>query len=339
MSLETEGAPSASSPAAENQTEIEGAAALEVSNAAESSNADEKDAKPANLLDVVKDAIKPEVAAEPGSSAGEGEGEAKPGEAEEKPETAEAQAEADKKLPFHEHPRWKEVLAERDGYKPDAQSFREIRGFMQTHGLTGDEVTEGFDIMAKLKSGTPENLAEVREYFNSRLAFLDDALGNVLPEDLRKRVETGEIDEAAATELAKSRASEKLLKAQAEARETRDAEAEASSAAVANAQACATAVDKWEQATRKADPDYAKKAELVETTCRAIVQETGKPPRNPAEAVDLAKKAYERVDNAFKAAIPAPRPVKQTPRGSSATVVDQPKTLREAVRAALSASQ
>lgn len=308
-------------------------------NAAASSTVDEQDAKPANLLDVVKDAIKPVETVAAAPSAAEGEGEAKEAEAEPKPVTAEDQAEADKKLPFHEHPRWKEVIAERDGYKEDASRFRDISGFMHSHGLTGDEVSEGFDIMAKLKSGTPENLAEVREYFSSRLTFLDDVLGNVLPEDLRQRVDSGAIDEEAAQELARVRASEKLLKNQAEVRETRDTEAEAQRATVANAQQCATAVDDWEKQVRSADPDYAKKAALVETTCRAIVQETGKAPRNPQEAVALAKQALDRVNAQLEAALPKPKPVAKTPTGSSAQVVDQPKTLRDAVRAALGDSR
>lgn len=338
MSLQTPGAPAAESPTAENETVNEGAEAPEGSTAAESSTADEG-AKPANLLDVVKDAIKPVETAAAASPTAEGEGEAQVAEAEPKAATPEEQAEADKALPFHEHPRWKEVIAERDGYKEDASSFREITTFMRTHGLTGDEVAEGYDIMAKLKSGEPKNLAEVREYFSTRLAFLDDVLGNVLPEDLRQRVDSGAIDEEAAQELARARASEKLLTAQAETRATRDTEAETQRATVANAQACATAVDDWEKRVRSADPDYAKKAALVETTCRAIVQEKGAAPRNPQEAVALAKEALDRVNAQLAAALPKPKAVVKAPSGSSARVVDQPKTLLDAVRGSLSDSR
>lgn len=338
MSLETPGAPPAESPTAENETVNEAAQVAEGSTAAESSTADEG-AKPVDLLSVVKDAVSKEQPAAAASPTAEGEGEAEAAEAGPKPVAAEEQAEADKKLPFHEHPRWKEVIAERDGFREDASRFRDITGFMQQHGLTGDEVAEGYDIMAKLKSGTPENLAEVREYFSTRLAFLDDVLGNVLPEDLRLRVESGAIDEEAAQELARVRANERLLKAQVETRETRDTEADNQRAVVANAEACATAVDDWEKQVRKADPDYAKKAALVETTCRAIVQETQKAPRNPAEAVALAKQALDRVNAQLEGALPKPRPVAKTPTGSSAKVVDQPKTLQDAVRAALDASR
>jgi hypothetical protein len=337
MTIETADANAAeSSTAGENEANVAaqaGAEATPDANAAESSNADEKDAKPASLLDVVKDAIKKEEPAAAAPSAAEGEGEA-PAEAEKKPETAEEQAEADRKLPFHEHPRWKEVLAERDSYRDDASSFREITGYMRQHGLTGDEVTEGFDIMAKLKSGSPEGLAEAREYFSSRLALLDDALGNVLPDDLKTKVEAGEIDEDAAKEVARLRAETKLRTAGEERRTEADAAEQARAVNARNAEACATAVDQWEAEAKKADPDYAKKADLIELACRAIAQERGLP-KNPTEAVQLAKDAKERVDRQLKAALPTPKPVKRDPVGSSATAVTQPKTLREAVQAAL----
>jgi hypothetical protein len=339
MSLDTSGAPAADSPPAEAKTENESASAPEGSNAADSSNADDDGAQPKDLLSVVRDAVtKDEGEADPPTA--KGEEEANPAEAEAKPgegkAEAESQEEADAKLPFHQHPRWKEVIAERDGYKEDAQRFRQVDSFMQQHGLTAEEVGEGFDIMAKLKSGTAENLAEVRDYFASRIALLDDALGNVLPEDLRERVENGQLDEEAAQELAKARAKDKLRTQQDETRAATETAERQRSEALANATASATAVEEWEARTKAADPDYAKKADLIELTCRAIVQETGKPPRNPEEAVALAQQAYERVTDKLKAALPKPKAVRENPIGSSAkTVAERPKTLRDAITASL----
>lgn len=333
MNLETSDANSAQSSTAEET----GAVGATDANPAASSTVDEKDANSApSLLDVVRDAVKPEDQATAEPSAAEGEGKAAEAEAEPKPATAEEQAEADKKLPFHEHPRWQQLMAENRELKEDAASYRDITGFMSKNGLTGEEVTEGFDIMAKLKSGDPTNLAEAREYFASRLAMLDDALGNVLPDDLQQRVDNGEIDEPAAREMAQLRATTKLREAKDEERRETDAAADARSKAIANAQACATAVDDWESAQKKADPDYAKKADLIELTCRAIVQETGKPPRNPEEAVALVKQAYEKVSEKLKGALPTPKPMKPAPKGSSAPVeTAQHKSLLDAVKASL----
>lgn len=347
MSFETDGAPTAASPTAD-QLEANAAAAAEGSvdaNAAASSPADETDAnQPANLLDVVKSAVAPEADAGAGSSTVEAEGtEAEAGKTEGDPDkgelTAEQQAEADAKLPFHEHPRWKQVIAERDGFKEDAGRFREIEGFMQQHGLLPDEVSEGFAVMAALKSGTPEGLKEARDYFASRLTLLDASLGNVLPDDLRQRVDGGELSEEAAQELAQARAAEKLRKDAADAEEQKTTEQRERNATTARATAMATAVQDWEDQQRGTDPDYAKKADLVEARCLAIVRRTGKPPATPEEARKLCEDALKEVNDSLKSFVPTPKQISRQPVGSSAVAKAEPKTLREAVVAGLEKAQ
>lgn len=343
MSLDTNGAPTAASPTAETEDQGAAQAAAEGvtdANAAESSTAGEDDgAHPAvDLLSVVKDAVKKDDEAEAASPTAEGEGEAKPTGTEAKPEgAAEAtQAEADAKLPFHEHPRWKEVIAERDGYKDDAGRFREVTNFMESNSLTGDEVTEGFAVMADLKSGDPARLSKAREYLSSRLTALDDALGNVLPDDLQERVDGGLVDVETAQELAKTRAADRLRTTQAAERERADAQEQTRNQVVARATANATAVDAWDKQQRQSDPDYAKKADLIETTCRAIIQQTGKVPQTPDEAVALCNEALKHVNTRLSGMLPKPKPVRGDPVGSSAKTVSDPKTLRDAIKAAVS---
>lgn len=337
----TSGAPTAESPTAEPLTEDNAAnPAAEASTAAASSTADEKDAKPVDLLSVVKNAVvEKDEDDETAPSAVVGEGEAKPGEAEAKPAEgatdAEAQAEADAKLPFHKHPRWQEVIAERDSFRDDAGRFRQMEGYMQQHGLQPEEVAEGFDVMAKLKSGDPQQLTDVREYFSTRLKALDSMLGFELPDDLRERVDNGELAEDAAQELAQRRAADTIRTTTAEARQTAEVQ-EREQRAVANvATAMATAVDEWERQQKAGDPDYAKKADLVETTCRAIVQRTGRTPTTPEEAVQLVKDAHAEVTKHFKSLQPPPKAIRPSPIGSSAPTVTEPKTLREAITSSL----
>lgn len=308
-------------------------------NAAESSDADDKDAKqPESLLAVVQDAVKkPE--GDAGSSAAEGKEDAEPGaEAEAEPAKGEAEAEAqdDAKLPFHEHPRWKQVLAERDGFKGDAEAYRNITGFMDQHGLTGDEVAEGFDVMAKLKSRDPKSLVEARAYFADGLARLDSVLGNALPPELQEKVDAGLMDEEDAQELARSRATEKLQTQRLEERETADAAATAKRNTVEAARANATAVEGWEAQQKAADPDYSKKARLVEKTCFAIVQRTGKVPTTPEESLELCNAALKEVNDELKSMLPKRKPVDtRGPQGSSAVPTPEPKTLKDAIASAV----
>jgi hypothetical protein len=311
-------------------------------NPANSSVADTPDANdaPRSLLSVVQDALEPkQTEAQTGSSDVEGEGEAKAAvEGGAQPEgEAKTEAEAEAEVPFHNHPRWKKLVAERDAFKDDAESFQGIQNFMQSNGLSGDEVAEGYEIMALLKRGDRDSYTKALEWFEPRVAFLREQVGAVLPDDLATRVESGELDEETAAELAQARAALRLND-QANQERARRAEVETAGAAVqATALTMAKAVQTWEDTTKAADPDYAKKADLVIAMSRSIVQERGgKGPANEQEAIELVKTAYGRVNTTFANLIPKPKQVTPTPAGMSA-VVQQPSatTLRGAIEAAL----
>ncbi len=307
-------------------------------NPADSSTVDAPDAnKPLDLLSVIKSAVEP-VKAPEASSAPEGNAE-EPAVAAEAPQ-ADAAPEDDAKLPFHEHPRWKAVLAERDSYREPAERYGQITSFMDTHGLLPDEVAEGFEIMALLKSGDPESLSQAREWFDTRLQGLNEMLGAVLPEDLQTRVDEGLIDEESAAELARARAAAALNAKKGEADEARSEQERTAAQQTEIATAMVTAVEGWEQRTKASDPDYAKKAELVETTCRAIISRTGrKAPVNAEEAVALADEALAEVNRQFKSLLPKPRAISPAPAGTSTTAAKAPSTLREAVQAGLARSR
>jgi hypothetical protein len=305
-------------------------------NPAQSSSADETDAKqegPADLSDVVRRVVekKEEPKEEPSTSEAKSETES---EAE-----AEDEDDPDAEVPFHKHPRWQQMKSERDKFKADAEAYHSMQDFMQTSNLTGEEVAVGFDVMALIKQATTGDLGaaeQARVWFAERLNVFDEMLGNSLPEDLQQKVNDGFVDEDIAKELAKERAKARNLenlrtqdtqKSQAE----RQAEAEQ-----ANRMQVAQAVQSWEDGIKAKDPDYAtKKAKLVETQVRALIQQNGAMPQTAAEARALAEQAYAEVDGQLKALMPRPRAVTPSPTGMSARVSTAPKSLGDAVRAAL----
>jgi hypothetical protein len=66
------------------------------------------------------------------------------------------------KLPFNKHPRFRELVKEKNSYKTqvaeyeaDAKQYREIQGFMQANGLTAEEVAQSLETLAKMKTGDP----------------------------------------------------------------------------------------------------------------------------------------------------------------------------------------
>lgn len=303
-------------------------------NPADSSAVDVEDAKtPENLLSVIKSAVEKEPAPE-ASSAPEGE-KVEP-EAKEEAQEAEPKAEDDANLPFHNHPRWKAVLAERDSFREPAENYGKITEFMGNHGLAPEEVAEGFEIMALLKSGDPVKLGEAREWFSSRLQSLDDSLGNTLPEDLQTRVDEGLIDDDTAQELARTRAAAALRAEQDTARDAKAAEAAGMEQATAVQTGIVNAVQAWEERAKASDPDYAKKAELVIATSRAILARPGVvAPSTPEEAVALAEKALAEVNGHFKGLMPKPRAIAPVPASTSTVAKPAPTSLRGAVAAAL----
>lgn len=305
-------------------------------NPAQSSSADETDAKqegPADLGDVVRRVV--EKKEEP-----EGEPSTPEAKAETDPEApAEGEDDPDAEVPFHKHPRWQQMKAERDKFKADAEAYHSMQDFMQTSNLTGEEVAIGFDVMALIKKATMGDLGaaeEARSWFAERLTVFDEMLGNHLPDDLRQKVEDGYVDEEIAKELAKTRARERNLEA-LRTQDLQKSEAERQAEAEQTARIeVAHAIQSWEDGIKAKDPDYAtKKAKLVETQVRALIQQNGTMPKNAEEARALAETAYGAVNEQLKALLPRPRPVTPSPAGLSARVSTAPKSLGEAIRTAI----
>lgn len=343
MPIGTEGA----SPAASNDDLPNAAAAPAVdvpavepdANAAASSPADEKDAnkEPASLLDVVKNAVEPPAAKAPeASSTAEGDQVQPDAEAAAKAEKAKAEGD-DSDVPFHEHPRWKKVIAENNDLKADAERARNIDNFLTSGGVTAETAAEVLEVTVLARSGDPTKIRQARDYVQGQLDALNGMLGVELPDDLLDRVDSGDLDEATARELAEGRATSRLHAEQEKRRTERDTTARAAEEATNISTRMATAVQGWENETKKSDPDYAKKEALIQSTAVAIMHREGAP-KTEAEALALTQRAYREVDAAMKAALPKPKPVDTvTPSGSSAVATAAPTSLREAINASLAA--
>jgi hypothetical protein len=326
------------SPVLDNEpgtlAETQSAGEPQDANPAQSSGADVEDAKQdePTLRDIIQDVVKKQEAPEDSSTP-----EAKTEESAEPDATAEGDdAEPDADVPFHNHPRFKELVAERNAFKEDAEQYRNITTFMTQTGLVAEEVAEGFEVMALLKSGTPDDLSKARDWFATRLQFLDETLGHSLPEDLRLKIEDGLLDEATAKEVAQSRATTKLLQTQTTEQRERQEQQRQQQVKQQTQQEMVTAVSSWEADIKVQDPDYAaKKAPLVETQVRALIQERGKAPQSSAEALEYVKSAYARVNETLKSLVPKPKPMTPSPAGMSAAARPEPTSLRGAVEAAL----
>lgn len=248
--------------------------------------------------------------------------------------------EEEAKLPFHKHPRWQEVLKDRDTARvraaeleEPARQFGMVQDFMSKNSLTPPEMADGFTVMALMRNDPGKAIPVLEDYLDQ----LKLITGQKLPDDLQSQVDSGAMTDAAAKELATSR----LKIATTTAESTRNAEAANATASQIARQNNATAVNAWEVQTRSADPDYDRKRPFIKDSILAQTAALGTKPPTAAEAVAIAKRAYDSVTERFKGLGPRQQtPTPPQPRSGDSTSpragnVAAPKTPLEAAKRGL----
>jgi len=247
--------------------------------------------------------------------------------------------EEEAKLPFHKHPRWKQVLTERNDLRErvtsledPARQFGLVQEFMTKNNLTSSGMADLFTVAALMQNDPDKAIPVVQNY----LEQLQLITGQKLPPDLASQVDEGAITEAAAKELHMARlnvtrsqtaAQEAARTSQEQARRVRDTEN-------------VSAVNAWEQTAKVADPDFDRKKPFVIDAIK--VRLAAEPNVNQARAVQIAKEAYASVNDRFKGLVPQQRQLTPTtPRGSdtvasaTGTHSSPPKSALEAVKRGL----
>jgi hypothetical protein len=229
----------------------------------------------------------------------------------------------DKPEPFHKHPRWQEMVRERDtlrdqaeGLKPRAEEYDKITTFMEQNELSVQEVAEGLQVVAMMKNDP----VRARGILAKRMESLDEFAGYRLPQDLQAEVNDGVISEERAQELAGLRNQTKFQSDRTEQRTQQDQQDRQRDNAQQIIQGQQAALRTWEADVQKSDPDYTRIQRFVTKELRYLVQQ--RPPRNNEEAVGLAKQAYKTVKDELKAVVPqrpsvAPGPTSRQSGGSS----------------------
>jgi hypothetical protein len=214
-----------------------------------------------------------------------------------------------------------------------AKTTNELQSFLKQADIGKEDFGLLLDLGAAMRRGDFKAFLEgVAPY----VKVAQEALGVSLPEDLQRAVQQGHMTEEAARYTAQQRGARQLAEAKA-ARATEQYTAVTTDQERARFTASVEqAVRDWETGIRKADPDYARKEPVVRDLLPVVVQERG-PPRSPAEAIEIAKAAYERANAFVSRFVPQPRQTRQVP--SSLTRVNgatpQPKSMLEAARFAL----
>jgi hypothetical protein len=268
-------------------------------NGAESSDAQDVGQGERSALDVVQDVVKQRDPAAAGSSP-EAEEEGKEAD----PKATQAAKEPDDEnftdVPFGKHPRFKQLLAQRDGFKADAERYRNVEGFLKQHGVPAEEASQALTIAAQIRNDPVLAWQTLKPIVQKLLV---DA-GEVLPQDLKARVEAQELTVDAANEIAKERASRTSIERKQKTAEERREE----DSAKAHVESLRKEANTWETERLAKDPNFAVKKPKILKELAWLITTEGK--------ADTPEGVRKQLDAAYKAvgsvAVPRAKPAVPT---------------------------
>ena len=303
-------------------------------------------AEPTDLLSAVRAVLKPDTA-EPSPAEGSGADEPASKSGSDKPDPNAATAETDPNRELTEadfadvekpsvKKRIDTLLAQRAAARTEAETLRDPAGHWQKHVqfLVENQVSPEnsqavYGILSLIHRGDWANAAAaIRPWYELVLR----QAGDILPEDIQRRVDVGDLSPGDAGELSRARAAAASAEHQRLASEQQHTVADTSRQLDGTRQAVA----QWETGIAQRDPDFALKRVAVMRYAQAIVAERGLPP-TPATAVQWANEALGEVNKLFTAARPQPQPTRPIPSsGTSQTRArPEPRNLLEAAKYAL----
>jgi hypothetical protein len=269
-------------------------------NDGEGSSASQTQEAPKDLLSVVRDAAPAKAKTEGDAAASSAEGGAKagdkPGDAPKGPPPEDYSD-----VPFNKHPRFRQLLQERNSNVEDATRYRQVDTFIKDNGMTAQEAADLL-IVGGMAKTDPAKAWELAKPWVERLL---QAAGEVLPADLAKMVQDGTMTEEAAYQVSRSRATVASVEA---SRTFERQKQERSAQETAEGEYRQAAVD-WETDRRAKDPNFEAKLEPI---LREIAwrKSQGDVPKTPAEVTAQLNAVYKAVNDALKppANLAAPAP-------------------------------
>jgi hypothetical protein len=192
--------------------------------------------------------------------------------------------------------------------EPAAEQFETLQTFMQERKLTPANVSELMVVGGLAMSDDPKDLRAALTRAEAFTAQIKTQLGEILPEDLKKKVDEGLIDadtakEVALTRVEKQRADVKVSEAESTVKtvqQTSEQTTEATRKASVH-----SAINDWTNQKMSSDPDYPRKAELLQKEIKLRVHAEGGKVLDTNKAVKIANEAYAEVNRLFKALSPS----------------------------------
>jgi len=242
----------------------------------------------------------------------------------------EVEQKADEDLPFHKHPRFQEVIAQKNEFKTQAeQSQQQLEGFQREvqelfSGLDQQEVTDALEI-ARLMKTDPQAAFEKLNPVYHRAASMN---GYILPEDLQREVDAGYVTSERAQELARLRAQSEFQQTRSQQAQQQRHQQESQSQMQAGMQEATQGLEALEAQWRSEDPDYASKQGQIFDRFAVLMQQHVAQGNEISHqvALDMANKAKQETEERLGAFRPKRQPkkaIRSTPGGGSAKAKPQ----------------
>lgn len=211
-------------------------------------------------------------------------------------------------VPFGKHPRFKQLIEQRNSFRADATRYRNVQTFLDNNGLGAEEAADALVVAGLLKTNPTEAWNRLKPIVQSLL----QVTGEVLPQDLAQRVQSGEMSHEAALEVSRARASVESQRRYQTFEQQRGERLRVQE----HTQACVGAAEAWETDRRTKDPNFEAKQPLLMKELTWLQSQEGRP-NTPDGVRDQLKRAYEAVNAAYAPPVqhqrtqprPAVRPV------------------------------
>lgn len=280
-----------------------------------------------SLLSVVRNVLdaRPEATGDNAAAGSQPDQNGAQAEAEVPPSNMDPDTESFHDVPFHKHPRFQQVLAERRAFREDAERYQNVQNFLVQNNLNGDEAAELLTIGGLMKTNPREAWLRARPVVEKLMI----AAGELLPPDLDQRVQQGDLpaDDAYALSTARA-AAESQQRQYAWQQQLLEQERQR-----AVSGALQTAASMWEGGQRAADPAFEKKLPLLRKELVYMQSQEGKP-TDAAGVKSQLDRALRAVNEQFRLYTPpAPKPAKQPITGGTGAVngAAKPKSVMDLI--------
>jgi hypothetical protein len=206
----------------------------------------------------------------------------------------------DEKLPFGKHPRFQELITEKnqarqqvEQLRPAAQANQALTSFMQQNGIQGQELQRALEYLRLRRIDPAAAFRVIKQDYDSLAMFA----GERLPEDIQAEVAAGTLSPERAKEIAQARAQQQHSQfLQGSQQQQQQAQHE---------ELIQGAVNVWAQNRLSLDPDFKPKApgqrdgkwELVDMKLKAM--RLSNPPRTPQDVLLMTEQAYKEANEFF----------------------------------------